>query len=261
MDLSTIPVVILAGGRGARFDHETQLKPKPMIEVCGKPLLEHIIDGFVRQGFREFWIAGGYLVEQIFEFFAEREWDEFESFAYRRDFRFDDVRIHVVDTGELSHTGERVRIVAPRDSRFVLTYGDGLSDVNMRDVIAQHLMTSAVVTTVAVRPPNRFGVVEFDGQSTEVFSFTEKPQAGWINGGFMVCEPELAEMFKPYEGLVPELERDVMYTLATQGRLHAFRHDSFWHCIDSRRDLENLELRVEMDDSDTLPWLVVRSRS
>lgn len=250
IDLSQIPVVILAGGRGARFDHESQVRPKPMIEVAGKPMLQHIIDGFVSQGFREFIVAAGYLGEQIAGHFGSSMERRVRAGQYDL-FKMGDVFVTVVDTGTDSHTGLRLWLVREQvaNRRFVLTYGDGLSDVDMRAVLNQHEHSGAGVTLTAVRPPGRFGVVEFDGIGT-VCTLEEHAAVGWINGGFMVMEPEFIEQY--IEGEF-ELESTALRELGACGGLHAYRHYGFWMCMDTRRDREQIEEDIRR--TGRLPWM------
>jgi glucose-1-phosphate cytidylyltransferase len=274
-----IPVVILAGGRGARFDHESQVKPKPMIEVAGKPILQHIIDSFVSQGFREFIIATGYLEEEIRKYFGN--WAEVCAAPTAKEYANDpsshwwfylngDVRVKVVSTGTHSHTGERVRRLAPHidKRRFILTYGDGLSDVQMEDVIAQHLSPPEwdlagtddhpaaqrpLVTLTAVHPPGRFGILQFNGAYyRHVRKFSEKANE-WINGGFMVCEPEFISEY--LEGGLA-LEDEALPLLADHWRLQAYQHRGYWRCMDTRRDLEQIE--ADVGSTGHLPWLSLK---
>jgi len=259
-----VPVVILAGGRGARFDHESQVLPKPLIKVAGKPMLQHIIDSLALQGFREFIVAAGYLGNAIRRHFEEAG-DDAVSCP-----RIDDpqpwhwvytlaggmLRVTVVDTGQDAHTGLRLWRVREHIAgrRFVLTYGDGLSDVGMHAVLRQHELTGAAVTMTAVHPPSRFGLIRFaphSGSSGAVASFDEKPSGGWINGGFMVVEPEFIEQY--IEGEF-ELESTALRELAASGGLHAYRYTGYWRCMDTRRDLEQIEADVAAAGG-RLPWL------
>ncbi len=251
-DTSLVPVVILAGGRGSRFDHESQVVPKPMIEVCGKPILQHIIDSFVCQGFREFIVPTGYLHHLIDSHFM-RGSSIIGPFSY--DFGYYGVTTR--DTGNDAHTGLRLWNVRDLigNRPFVLTYGDGLSDVNMEALLAQHSRTGAMVTVTAVRPPSRFGVIEFTNarggdEYTLVESFSEKAETGWINGGFMAVEPEFIEQY--IEGEF-ELESVALNELAACSELHAYRHEGFWMCMDTRRDRDAIELAVKRFGH--LPWL------
>lgn len=260
MSLSQIPVVIFAGGRGARFDHESQVLPKPMISVAGKPILRHIIDSLVGQGFREFIVAAGYLGERIGEYFGNIGSRRVRSASYGLyripmtlgDDSFD-VSVTVADTGLDAHTGLRLARVSGliTGRRFVLTYGDGLSDVSMAAVISQHERDRALVTMTAVHPPGRFGTIEFCGftDPTEVLSFNEHASDAWINGGYMVVEPGFME---EYIKGGPEFESHALPSLCTSGRLCAYRHDGYWRCMDTRRDLEQIE--ADAAATPRLPW-------
>lgn len=273
-DLRDIPVVILAGGRGARFDHESQVLPKPLIQVVGKPIIGHIIDGFVAQGFREFIVLTGYLGQLVRDHFhssaetvscppidSSRPW----FWAYISSSGDDRVTVYVHETGVDSHTGLRLwrarELIGKR--RFVLTYGDGLSDVSMADVIAKHdvdlrehwerhpAVRAPVVTLTAVNPPGRFGVIHFNGAlHNHVRSFSEKGVDEWINGGFMVCDPSL---FDHLDNGQMQLEPEVLPELAHRWLLRAHRHRGYWRCMDTRRDLEQIEEDVRQ--AGRLPWL------
>lgn len=275
-----VPVVILAGGRGARFDHESQVLPKPMIEVAGRPILQHIIDGFVSQGFREFIVPTGYLGERIREHFERTgsrfSWNHPEGKChYRLQHQGDPYFVKCWDTGEDSHTGERLVRIAPviANRRFVLTYGDGLSDVRMSDVLALHeeravwdegddhpAHTPPIVTLTAVNPPGRFGTLDFNGSYWKhVRRFSEKGSDEWISGGFMVCEPELLsviqdpELTKLGDGSNLQLEAEALPELARRWLLRAHRHRGYWRCMDTRRDLEQIEQDVDLANG-LLPW-------
>ncbi len=270
-----IPVVILAGGRGARFDHETQVRPKPMIEVAGKPMLQHIIDGFVAQGFRDFIIAAGYLEDEIKKHFdaladtvicpTTEDFLSSESHHWWA-YAVENTIVKVVSTGLDSHTGERLRRLKMHidGRRFILTYGDGISDVRMIDVIRQHdsppewgwqegehpATQRPLVTMTAVNPPGRFGVLQFNGSFYKhVRKFYEKANE-WINGGFMVCEPEFISEYLDH-GL--KLEDEALPMLADHWRLQAYRHSGYWRCMDTRRDLEQIE--ADVLSAGGLPWL------
>lgn len=278
-----VPVVILAGGRGARFDHESQVLPKPLIEVCGRPILRHIIDGFVAQGFREFIVAAGYLGEEIDRYFkvlgkgpfaysnGDLPWRQ-----YGLEYHDCGVKVVVADTGVDSHTGERLYRVAPliEGRRFVLTYGDGLSDVDMKKVMEKHLLDSKdtkiwwgserpeetvppLITITAVQPPGRFGAIEFynidDWGAGEVKSFQEKPNDAWINGGFMVVEPQFIGKYLEDDWGTYRLESQAMPAVARHGFMRAYKHTGYWQCMDTRRDLEQIEADVRLANG-LLPW-------
>lgn len=273
-DLAGIPVVILAGGRGARFDHESRVLPKPMIEVAGRPILQHIIDGFALQGFREFIVATGYLGHVINGHF-ERVGDDAVFCPRLRDSKpchwvytlaGGMLRVTVVHTGLDAHTGLRLsrlsRFIAGRD--FVLTYGDGLCDVNMRRLITVHRRErphlGLTVTVTAVNPPGRFGAIEMEPGTgfphfRQVRSFDEKPRTEqWINGGFMFVENSFLD---EYIGEARELESEALRKLADDGWLCAYCHTGYWACMDTRRDLERIEADVAA--AGRLPWLPATS--
>lgn len=282
MNLSTIPVVILAGGKGARFDHESQVLPKPLIEVAGKPILRHIIDSFVQQGFREFYIAGGYLVNEINRYFVETGKGPFaygigDLIWWQFGVECEDcgIKVVVVDTGEECHTGGRVaKLRQFLDKTFVLTYGDGLSDVDMDDVIGHHLRDYTklswcqyedgtvadhpahkppLVTLTAVNPPGRFGTLRFNpAYQHHVRAFLEKGNDEWINGGFMVMEPEFIDRYLIEDAGVRQLENEALPMAAAEWRLRAHKHTGYWQCMDTRRDLEQIEQDVE--DYGCMPW-------
>lgn len=282
MNVADIPVVILAGGRGARFDHESQVLPKPLIEVCGRPMLRHIIDSFVDQGFREFIIAAGYLGEEIDRYFAVFGKG---PFAYSNgDLRWRQygveysdlcgIKVVVADTGLDSHTGERVLKLASLigSRRFILTYGDGVSDVDMAKVMEKHEKTAqkiwwgeerpedplpALITITAVSPEGRFGSVEMsyidDWGVGAVASFQEKPRDALINGGFMVVEPQFIERYLWGPDPVPTLESQAMAAVARDGFMRAYKHKGYWRCMDTRRDLEQIEADVDANGC-KMPW-------
>lgn len=263
-----IPVVILAGGEGARFDHESEVMPKPLIRIDGTPILQHIMDSFTNQGFREFIILGGYMVEEIHRYFSliGTEYSCAHGFPVpsglgRRWWMFRispidtsrEIDVTVVDTdndGGHVHTGMRLWNARKHieDRRFILTYGDGLSDVQMADVLRQHEETGAGVTITAVRPPGRFGVIRFADPFRDcrtspslVESIDEKPADGWINGGFMVVDPQFITQY--IEGEF-ELESTALPELAASGGLFAYRHEGYWRCMDTRRDRQQIELET-----------------
>ena len=267
-EIAEITVVILAGGRGARFDHESHVTPKPLIKVAGEPIIQHIIDGFVAQGFKRFTVATGYLGNQVLDYFAEGNncyrpcLGGVEFISPSRD-----VSIVVVDTGLDSHTGERLWRLRPHlKSTFILTYGDGLSDVDMRSVInfhrtldynasPDHPVQLPLVTLTAVNPPGRFGVLRFSGTYHQyVRTFAEKDGVEWINGGFMVCEPAfIDEYLEDAQFMVYQLESQALPALAKDWKLRGYRHHGYWQCMDTRRDLETIEDDVKLANG-LLPW-------
>ena len=250
-------VVILAGGFGTRLAEETELKPKPMVEVGGRPMLWHIMKHFSHYGCNEFYLALGYKSEVVKRYFLD----------YARlvgDLRVnlgtgevstgnrecEDWVVNLIDTGSGTLTGGRVKRLQEQlgDEPFFLTYGDGVSDVNLNHLAELHRAQGRLVTVTAVRPPARFGSLVFDGDL--VTAFTEKPQTGegWINGGFLVCEPGI---FDYIAGDESSLEADTLEALAADKQLAAYRHDGFWQCMDTRRDMLFLE---GLWQSGEAPW-------
>jgi glucose-1-phosphate cytidylyltransferase len=239
--------VILAGGLGTRLAEETDLRPKPMVEIGGRPILWHILALYAAQGFREFVIALGYKGDMIKRFFAD-----YSSLAgslsvelrsgrlTRVDGDGEDWVVHLIETGLDTNTGGRIRRLASwlRDDTFMLTYGDGLSNVNLAELVGTHRRLGKLATVTAVRPPARFGGLVFDGEL--VREFTEKPQTGegWINGGFFVCEPGLLDYLGDDDA---SLEGDCLRRLAAEGQLAAYRHEGFWQPMDTLRDKRLLE--------------------
>ena len=250
-------VVILAGGFGTRLAEETDLKPKPMVEIGGKPILWHIMKHYAHNGFREFFVALGYRGEVVKRYFldysslrpsmtihlASGEVEVFNRVS-------EDWSVHLIDTGLDTLTGGRVGRLKPwlKDNTFMLTYGDGVANINIKALLEFHRSRGRVATVTAVRPPSRFGGLVFDGDS--VVKFTEKPQIGegWINGGFMLFEPKV---FDYLEGDHSILERDVLERLASDGQLAAYPHEDFWQCVDTLRDVRLLE---DLWQSGNPPW-------
>jgi glucose-1-phosphate cytidylyltransferase len=240
-------VVILAGGLGTRLTEETETKPKPMVEIGGRPILWHIMKGYSSHGFREFAIALGYKGEVIKRYFldyAKLQSNFTVNLAsgdvMRRDGAADDWTVHLSDTGLATMTGGRIKRLAALLGRetFLATYGDGVCNVDLQAVLAFHRAHGKLATITAVRPPARFGEMVFDGD--RVAKFTEKPQVGegWINGGFFVLEPQV---FDYIAGDDTYFEREPLENLAADGQLMAYRHDGFWQCMDTLRDLRLLE--------------------
>jgi len=252
-----VKVVILAGGFGTRLSEYTDSIPKPMVTIGGKPILLHIMEHFASFGHKEFIIALGYKSEFIKNYFLS-----FHSL--NSDFKVDlsngeidliesqliDWKVSLIDTGLNSHTGERVRRLKRLigNDTFLLTYGDGVSDVNIDKLVNFHKKNGKMATLTAVRPNARFG--ELIIKDDIVTSFKEKPQTseGWINGGFFVLEPEFIDLIKDNNAI---LEREPLEEVSSLGQLMAYKHFDFWHCMDSKRDKDNLE---EIYQSRKGPW-------
>jgi glucose-1-phosphate cytidylyltransferase len=253
-------VVILAGGLGTRLSEETEVRPKPMVEIGGRPILWHILKHYAHHGFREFYIALGYKGEHIKRFFLD--YHSMSSnmtlslrdggVAVHGDPQRDDWVVHLIDTGVETNTGGRVKRLEPfiSDGPFMLTYGDGVSNVDLRQLYAFHRSHGRLATVTAVRPPSRFGGLVFDGDC--VTEFQEKPQIGegWINGGFMVLEPGI---FRHLSSDGDSLEANALESLARDRQLMAYRHDAFWQCMDTLREVRVLQ---QLWAQGRAPWKV-----
>ncbi len=218
-------VIILAGGFGTRLGEVTDTIPKPMVEIGGKPIIVHIMELYATYGHTDFLIALGYKAEVIRKYFSENKFNW---------------NISMVDTGLDTMTGGRSKIVSKHvgNETCFLTYGDGLSDINIDKLLKFHKDHKKLATVSAVRPSARFGELDLDGD--RVLSFEEKPQLqkGWINGGFFVLEPDF---FNYIEGIKIMLEREPLEQASKDSQLFAYRHEGFWQCMDTRRDHELLE--------------------
>jgi glucose-1-phosphate cytidylyltransferase len=252
-------VAILAGGFGTRLAEETDLIPKPMVSVGDQPILWHICKHYSAHGYTEFLVAAGYkgeIIKRYFVDYATLNGDmtvELESGRIEKHERdAESWTVHIVDTGHDTQTGGRVKRLEPwlSGSTFMLTYGDGVCDVDLRRLLAFHREHGRIATVTAVRPPARFGGLVFDGDL--VAEFTEKPQIGegWINGGFMVFEPAIFD-YLPDDRAI--LESDALELLASQRQLAAYRHESFWQCMDTLRDKRLLDALWESGEA---PWKV-----
>lgn len=240
-------VLILAGGRGSRLSEETTVKPKPMAEIGGKPMLWHIMRHYAHFGFHEFLVALGYKGDEVKRYFLDYRALSSSVTVQLKEGRVqidngdvEDWTIHLVDTGLNVATGGRIKRLAAWLGRepFMMTYGDGVANVDLAELLAFHRAQGRLATVTAVRPPARFGGLTFrDGT---VQDFVEKPQIGegWINGGFFVLEPRVLDYIDGDESI---FEREPLERLARDGQLSAFRHEGFWQCMDTRRDIEFLE--------------------
>jgi len=250
-------VAILAGGMGTRFAEETDIKPKPMIEIGGRPILWHIMQHYARYGHREFVVALGYKGEYIKRYMIDFGLAESDltvdigsGDVLRRGNRRPDWTVDLVDTGQNTMTGGRIKRLQSyvNGSTFMLTWGDGVSNVDLDDLVRFHKSHGKLATVTAVRPPARFGCMVFDGNRVKEFS--EKPQTseGWINGAFFVLEHEI---FDYIEGDQTPWEKEPMEKLARDGQLMAYRHAGFWQCMDTLRDKRLLE---DLWDGGSAPW-------
>jgi glucose-1-phosphate cytidylyltransferase len=240
-------VVILSGGLGTRLAEETEIKPKPMVEIGGRPILWHIMKHYAHYGFKEFFIALGYKGEVIKRYFLDYYTldgsmmiDLSNGRVQMYDKECENWIVHLMDTGLHTLTGGRVKRLEPwlKNDTFMVTYGDGVSDIDLHELLRFHKSHGRMATVTAVRPPARFGGLIFDGDL--VSDFTEKPQIGegWINGGFLVFEPGIFDYLK---GDNTSLEADMLEQLVADGQLAAYRHDRFWQCMDTLRDVRLLE--------------------
>lgn len=240
-------VAILAGGLGTRLQEETTIKPKPMVEVGGRPILWHIMKIYAAQGFNEFVIALGYKSELIKDYFLNFHLLQRDLTVSLHDGVIDahvgqseDWTVHLVDTGEDTQTGGRLKRLSKwiGNETFMMTYGDGVANIDLSRLIAFHRQLGKLATVTAVHPPSRFG--ELVIREDQVRHFDEKPQTGegWINGGFFVLEPGVLEYI---EGDAVPWERTPLQRLATDGQLAAYKHEGFWQCMDSLRDVRLLE--------------------
>ena len=249
--------VILAGGRGTRLMEETQLKPKPLVEANGKPLIWHIMQNFSIHGITDFIILAGYKGQQIREYFAN-------FWLHQADLTFDlstpNQEIHkvrglpwkvtVLDTGVDTNTGGRIaQLKGLLNEDFLLTYGDGVSDVDIKKLILSHQNSSNLATLTAVQPPARFGALNLNGN--QVLSFQEKPEGegAWVNGGFFVLKPKIFD-YLTSEG--SSFEIDALPMVASSGKLGAYMHTGYWQPVDTIRDLQRLEEAIERG---ALPWI------
>ncbi len=250
-------VVILCGGMGTRLREETEYRPKPMVPIGGRPILWHIMKHYAFYGFKEFVCALGYKGESIKSYFHQ-------YYALEKDVTIDlatgevtarstareDWRVHLIDTGLKTNTGGRIRRLREHfeEEPFLLAYGDSVSDVDLNALVAFHQASGKTVTLTAVRSPARFGEVTLDSEYVRLFD--EKPEhgGGWINGGFMVVEPDFYEYL---ESDATGLE--VLRQVALDGRLTAYRHPGYWQCMDNIRDRMLLESQWESGEA---PWKI-----
>ncbi len=254
-------VAILAGGYGTRLSEETDIRPKPMVEIGGKPILWHIMKHYSAYGFNEFVVLLGYKGYTIKEYFAN-------YYLHQSDITIDtkagklsvhsndseDWKITLVETGPETMTGGRVKRAEKylAGEAFMLTYGDGVSDVNVKKLVEFHQSQKKILTLTAIQPEGRFGVLDI-GAENKVQRFLEKPRGdgSWINGGFFVCDPKIFGYLGDGDKTI--FERAPMETLASEGQLAAYQHEGFWKCMDTLRDKQELN---QLWASGKAPWMM-----
>lgn len=229
-------IVILAGGLGTRLSEETKLIPKPMVRIGNKPILWHIINIYEYYGFKDFIIATGYKSEIIEKYFSKK---------------LCELNIKVVNTGKYSLTGHRVFRLKKylKNERFMLTYGDGLSNVNINKLVNQHIKSKKIATITIVRPPARWGAVKVKNKNINKFEEKNNKNEGWVNGGFMIFEPKIFDYINKEKNCV--LERDVFNLLIKKKNLCAYKHNDYWQCMDTLREKNILN---EIWKLNKAPW-------
>ena len=220
-------VVILAGGFGTRIPEYSSKIPKPMVKIINKPILMHIIEHYIRHGFKEFYLALGYKSEVIKKYIRTKKLGK-------------KTKIHLIETGKNTMTGGRLKRLKKyiSDETFMMTYGDGLSNIDLKKLLQFHKKNNKLVTLTAVRPPARFGAIKLKKNLVNYFKEKSKMDEGWINGGFFVIEPEFLKYIKNDSTY---LEREPLEILTKKKQLSAFRHEGFWQCMDTKRDKDRLE--------------------
>ena len=228
-------VILLAGGFGTRLSEYTDTIPKPMVEIGGKPILWHIMNFYAQYNHKNFIVALGYKGEIIKKYFSKK---------------FDDWKIELIDTGEKTMTGGRVKRLQKiiGNETCMLTYGDGLSNINLDSLMKFHKNHGKLVTVSAVHPPARFGAIKLDGDKVVTFKEKSHVDQGWINGGFFILEPGFFDLI---DGDETYLEREPLERATKKGELFAYKHTGFWKCMDMKRDKDELELIYK----DKAPWL------
>jgi len=254
-------VVLLAGGLGTRLSEETVLKPKPMVEIGGMPILWHIMKIYSAHGFNDFVVCLGYKGYIIKEYFAnyflhksDVTIDLSKNSMEVHDSQAEPWKITLVDTGNDSMTGGRIKRIQHhiRNESFMLTYGDGVSNINIKELVYYHKSHKKLCTVTSVQPSGRFGALDL-GEDMSVNSFLEKPKGdgSWINGGYFVCEPEVFNYIKDGDKTV--WEQEPMEHIATNGQMNAYKHDGFWRPMDTLKDKHDLN---EMWENTNAPWKI-----
>lgn len=252
-------VLILAGGYGTRISEETGIRPKPMVEIGGKPILWHIMKSYSQFGFNDFVVLCGYKGHMINEYFANyfirsssMTFDLANNKMEVVNSSVEPWKVTCLDTGDGTYTGGRVKraqeIVG--NEPFMLTYGDGVSNIDIKSLVENHKASGRKITMSAVQPAGRFGALEFDSND-QITAFKEKPQGevGWINGGFFVCEPSVFDYIKDGDSSI--FERKPLEALANENEMNCYKHKGFWKCMDTLADKKSLE---EMWESGEAKW-------
>ena len=252
-------VAILAGGYGTRLAEETEIRPKPMVEIGDKPILWHIMKIYAHFGFKDFVIALGYKGEHIKKYMIDccslasnLTVDLKNGQVVQHDGRNLDWTVELIDTGMKTQTGGRIKRLAPYigQETFMLTWGDGVADIDLKKLLAFHRSHGKLATLTAVRPPARYGHLEINGDDITEFSEKSQTREGWINGAFFVLEPEV---FDYIDGDITQWEKEPLENLARDGQLKAYKHRSFWQCMDTLREKYKLE---KFWNSGTAPWQI-----
>lgn len=228
-------VILLAGGFGTRISEYTHSIPKPMVQIGGKPILWHIMNLYAKYNHNNFYIALGHKGEVIKKYFSKK---------------FDNWKINLIETGERTMTGGRIKRLKDfiGNETFMLTYGDGLADINLNSLVDFHKNHGKMITVTAVRPPARFGAIKLNGDRVANFKEKSIVNEGWINGGYFIIQPEFFDFI---DGDETYLEREPLERAAKSNELFAYKHEGFWHCMDTKRDRDNLEEIY----SKGAPWL------
>lgn len=257
-------VIILAGGAGTRIQEETIIKPKPMIEVAGSPLLFHIMNIYSNYGFTDFIIALGYkgdYIKNYFLNFAMYHSHDIcinslnnKDICYNYNTAIPDWNIRLIDTGLETKTAGRLKKISEKVEldTFMLTYGDGVSDININKLLNFHLDSKSLATVTAVRPPARFGNIVIDGDYVVSFDEKTKPSSGWINGGFFVFSKEVLDYLEEIDD-GDMLETSLLPRLTEDRQLAVYKHKGFWQCVDTLRDKDILESLIKQNKG--IPWL------
>lgn len=249
--------IILAGGLGTRLQEETIIRPKPMVEIGGQPILWHIMKIYSTFGVKDFAVAMGYKAEMIRSYFLNYYYHHSDLTVHLKNGKVEiqdgetiDWSVFLADTGAKTQTGGRLKRLASwvGNETFMFTYGDGVADINIEKLLAFHRAHGKLATITVVRPPSRFGWISFEGDAVK--KFEEKPITGeeWASAGFFVVEPEVLDMIENDDTI---WERGPMEKLAQMGQLMAYRHEGFWQCMDTLRDMQFLE---KLWDSEQAPW-------